>query len=163
MSLYLSQKQLLILLLSSFAIGFLLALLYDGLRIFRALRTPQSRFGRVLHIILVSVEDLLFFLFCGVVFAILFFVTNSGEVRPFGFVMAFLGFLFCRLSLSKVLFPLFLRFFLWVKGLISRLLYLLRRPLMVWFRRMKNRKKKEKAPRQKKTNGRRKSRQPQMP
>lgn len=106
MTLYLSQKKLLILLLSAFAAGFLLAALYDLFRLLRYGQNPDRKIFKALYLLRVSLEDFLFFVFCGVVFAILFFVTNSGKVRPSAFLMALFGFLFFRLTLSRLTFPL---------------------------------------------------------
>ena len=142
MSLYLSQKKLFILLLSAFLIGFFLCLLYDGIRLLRLARKPKRKAALVWHWVLVSWEDLLFFLFCGITFSILFFVANSGKVRPSAFVMAFLGFLFCRMTLSGVTFPLAVRLCRKGKALLLFLLTPARRLFAKWH--LKLREKKEK-------------------
>ena len=109
MTLYLSQKKLLVLLLSALAIGFCLSFVYDGFRLLRTLRQPKRRVFRVLNGVLISLEDFLFFTFGGAVFSILFYVTNSGKVRPSAFVMAIVGFWLFRVTLSRVTFWLLLR------------------------------------------------------
>ena len=108
MTLYLSQKKLLLLLLSAFAIGFTLSFLYDGIRLLRTFRKPRAKLFRFLNACVVSLEDFLFFTFAGAVMSILFYVTNSGKVRPMAFVMAILGFWLFRATLSKVTYPLLL-------------------------------------------------------
>ncbi len=118
MTLYLSQKELLLLLLAAFAIGFLLALMYDLLRLFRLMRKPRSALTKGIHHFLTALEDLAFFLFCGAVFSILFFVLNSGRVRLSAFFMAFLGFLLCRMTLSRLIFPLLIRLTKTLKALL---------------------------------------------
>lgn len=102
MTLYLSQKKLLLLLLWSFALGFLLALLYDLFRLSRRHRRPKKKGGRLLGFLLVTIEDFLFFVFCGVVASILFFVINNGRVRPSAFLAGALGFALCRMTLSRL-------------------------------------------------------------
>lgn len=123
MTLYLSQKKLFVLLLSALFVGFALGFLYDGLRLFRTFRKPKTRVFRFLNACVISLEDFLFFTFGGAVMSIVFYVTNSGKVRPFAFVMAILGFLFFRLTLSRVTYPLLLR-----------LLWLLKLPFAMAFR-----------------------------
>ena len=126
MTLYLSQKKLFVLLLTAFFVGFALGFLYDGIRLFRTLRKPKTRVFRFLNACVISLEDFLFFTFGGAVMSIVFYVTNSGKVRPFAFVMAILGFLFFRLTISRVTYPLLLR-----------LLWLLKLPFAALFRFMK--------------------------
>lgn len=115
MTLYLSQKKLLILLLSAFAIGFFLAFVYDGIRLLRTLRQPKKKAFRFVNALLVSLEDFVFFTFCGAVMSILFYITNSGKVRPSAFVMAVLGFCLFRVTLSRVIYPVMVRFLCFVK------------------------------------------------
>ena len=112
MMLYLSQKRLLILLLSAWVLGFLLAVLYDFFRLFRRHRRPKKRLGKFLDGLLISLEDFLFFVFCGIVASILFYVTNSGKVRFSAFVVGGFGFAFCRVTLSRFL----LSFLDWLIG-----------------------------------------------
>ena len=114
MTLYLSQKKLLVLLLWAFALGFLLALVYDLLRLFRVKKRLSRKWLAFLHALWVSVSDFVFFLFGGIAMAILFFVKNYGKVRPSAFLMAVLGFLFCRVTLSKVTYPLLVRAQAWL-------------------------------------------------
>lgn len=109
MTLYLSQKKLFVLLISALLIGFCLSFVYDGFRLLRTLRYPKRRAFRVLNGILISLEDFLFFTFGGAVLSILFYVTNSGKVRPSAFVMAIVGFWLFRVTLSRVTFGLLLR------------------------------------------------------
>ena len=108
MTLYLSQKKLLVLLLLALAMGFALGFLYDGLRLLRTVRRPKKRFFRLLNLLVISLEDFLFFVFSGAAMSILFYVINSGKVRPAAFVMAILGFWLFRVTLSRVTYPLFL-------------------------------------------------------
>lgn len=120
MTLYLSQKKLLLLLVFAFVIGFVLAFLYDGIRLFRSLRKPRKKLFRFLNACVIALEDFLFFVFGGAVMSILFYVMNSGKVRPSAFVMALLGFWLFRATLGKVTFPLLLRL-LWIVGFPFRL------------------------------------------
>ena len=122
MTLYLSQKKLFVLLVLALVIGFVLAFLYDGIRVLRTLRKPRSKQFRFLNAVLISIEDFIFFTFVGAVMSILFYVTNSGKVRLFAFVMAILGFWLFRVTLSKVTYPLLLR-----------LLYVIKLPFAVLF------------------------------
>ena len=115
MTLYLSQKKLLILLISAFVIGFALAFVFDGIRLLRTLRKPNKKVFRFLNACCISLEDFLFFTFSGAVMSILFYVTNSGKVRPSAFVMAILGFCLFRVTLSRVTYPLLLRLLSLVK------------------------------------------------
>lgn len=98
MTLYLSQGKLFLLLFFSFVIGFLLSFVYDFLRFFRKGRLYKGWKGYLF----ISLEDVLFFSFGGVVFSILFYVTNYGKVRPSAFFLGLLGFLFCRSTLSPL-------------------------------------------------------------
>lgn len=115
MTLYLSQKKLFVLLVSAFVIGFCLSFLYDGIRLLRTLRKPKNKGLRFLNAVVISLEDFLFFTFGGAVMSILFYVTNSGKVRPMAFVMAILGFVFFRVTLSRVTYPLLVRLLDFVK------------------------------------------------
>ncbi len=110
MSLYLSQKKLLILLLSSLVLGFLFGALYDFFRLSRRHRRPKKKASRLFDGILVSIEDFLFFVFVGVTAAILFYVTNSGKVRFSSFVLGAFGFALYRVTLSRF----FLGFLEWL-------------------------------------------------
>lgn len=109
MTLYLSQKKLLLLLLSALVIGFLLSFLYDGIRLLREWRKPKKKFFRFLNACVISLEDFCFFTFVGAVMSILFYATNSGKVRPSAFLMAILGFWLFRTTLGKVTYPLLVR------------------------------------------------------
>ena len=133
MTLYLSQKKLLLLLVFALVIGFCLGFLYDGIRLLRSLRKPEKKTFRFLNACLISLEDFLFFVFGGVVMSILFYVMNSGKVRPLAFVMAVLGFSLFRRTLGKVTFPLLLRL-LWIFGFPFRLFRQLLRQLVARWR-----------------------------
>lgn len=127
MTLYLSQKKLFLLLLLALAIGFSLSFVYDGLRLFRTLRQPKTRLFRFVNAVWISLEDFLFFTFAGAVMSILFYVTNSGKVRPSAFLMAILGFWLFRVTLSKLTYPLLLRLLFLIKLPLGWLLGFLKR------------------------------------
>lgn len=103
MTLALSQTRLLALLTTAFALGVAASCLYDFFRFLRLHRHPRTRSGRFAAGLLMSVEDLLFFAFAGLVFSVLFFVENDGKVRPSAFLMALWGFLTGRRLLSRFL------------------------------------------------------------
>jgi len=115
MTLYLSQKKLFVLIVSAFFVGFALGFLYDGVRLFRTLRKPKSKVFRFLNACVISLEDFLFFTFGGIVMSIVFYVTNSGKVRPMAFVMAIVGFWLFRVTLSRMTYPLLVRLLTLVK------------------------------------------------
>ncbi len=125
MRLYLSQTALLKLITVFFSVGFLLAPIYDILRISRRRRKSlfKGRLLKILDAFIISAEDILFFVFCGAVFSIIFYVLNSGKVRPLAFLMAFIGFFVSRKTLSRLfvklsekILTLFERVFGWVFG-----------------------------------------------
>ena len=124
MTLYLSQKRLLLLLVFALVIGFCLGFLYDGIRLLRSLRKPRKKLFRFLNVCVISLEDFLFFTFGGVVMSILFYVINSGKVRPSAFVTAVFGFWLFRVTLSRLTFGLLMRL-LWILGFPFRLCRLL--------------------------------------
>ena len=101
MTLYLSQKKLLFLLLGAFLLGAVFALFYDLLRTLRSDRKPKRLFGRILSAIGLNLSDFLSFGLLGVADAILLFVYHSGRVRISVFFMNLLGFLLYRVTVSR--------------------------------------------------------------
>lgn len=81
------------LLFLSVVFGFFAGALYDIFRIRRiALKIP----------ILWHFEDFFFMVFCGVVFAVLFYALNSGRVRGFAFAGGVVGFYIYRKTLGRL-------------------------------------------------------------
>jgi hypothetical protein len=101
MTLYLSQKKLLLLLLGAFLLGAGFALFYDLLRILRTDRKPKRLFGRICSIAWLNLSDFFLFVLLGVADAILLFVYHSGRVRLSVFFMNLLGFLLYRVTVSR--------------------------------------------------------------
>lgn len=130
MTLYLSQTGLLTLLVVFFLSGFVLAALYDLLRLAREALDGRGRLMRVLRAVFVNIFDLLFFVFVSAVFAIAFYACNSGKVRPAAFIAAAAGLALYRKTLSAP----FMRLVKLAVRLIMRLLRLLLRPAYILLR-----------------------------
>ncbi len=104
MTLTLSQKSLLFLLVFAFVIGFLMAILYQILTSISTKRL-KTRWVKILFRLLAECRDCLFFALFGVMDAILLFVFNAGRVRFGVFVFNLLGFLCARAVLHLLFAP----------------------------------------------------------
>lgn len=98
MTLELSQSSLAWLFLISFIMGFVAGFLYD----FMKLRRRYMNLGNIIEIVIISIEDLLFFLCWGVAFCILLYALTFGVVRIEAIILQLLGFLVYRKTLSKL-------------------------------------------------------------
>ncbi len=98
MTLELSQTSLAWLFLISFIMGFVTGFLYD----FMKLRRRYMNLGNIIEIVIISIEDLLFFLCWGVAFCILLYALTFGVVRIEAIILQLLGFLVYRKTFSKL-------------------------------------------------------------
>lgn len=98
MTLGASQNRILAMYFAFIVIGALLGLTYDFFRAFRRIR----HINKYLDAILISLEDIIFFVFAGSVTAIVFYVYNYSRVRYFSFVLEALGFSLYRLTVSRI-------------------------------------------------------------
>lgn len=81
----------------SVVLGFLAGALYDVFRIRRiAIKIP----------ILWHFEDFFFMVFCGAIYAVLFYALNSGRVRGFAFAGAVVGLYIYRKTLGRLVMAL---------------------------------------------------------
>ena len=93
----LSHTALAQLLFLSVVFGFVAGALYDIFRIRRiAIKIP----------IIWHFEDFFFMVFCGVVYAVLFYALNSGRVRGFAFAGGISGFYIYRKTLGRLVISL---------------------------------------------------------
>ncbi|MBQ7365557.1 MAG: spore cortex biosynthesis protein YabQ [Clostridia bacterium] len=103
MTLYLSQKKLLFLLLGGLLLGVCFGAVYDLLRLLR-MKEPRRAVLKGCYAAILHLSDALFFACFGVADAILFFVYHNGRVRISVFVMNLLGFLLYRVTVSRMIF-----------------------------------------------------------
>ena len=94
----LSQKALAWLIFTSGIMGYIAGLVYEFFRFRRGL----IRFGKVFEMILVTLEDLLFFLVWGSAFCILLFVGSFGVVRVEAILAQGAGFFLYRNTLGRL-------------------------------------------------------------
>ena len=107
-----SQSALAALMLTSVALGFAFAALYDLLRIRRiAINIPILR----------HVEDFLFMTCVGVSFAVAFYAHSSGKVRGFAFAGGLLGMLVYRKTLGRLVMAASERIINFVKRVVRRI------------------------------------------
>lgn len=78
----------------SLLLGAVMMIAYDGIRIFRRMISHGT--------IAVAIEDLLYWLACGVCIFRMLYVENSGAIRGFAIVAVVLG-MITYLQLSKIL------------------------------------------------------------
>ena len=93
----LSQKALAWLIFTSGIMGYIAGLVYEFFRFRRGL----IRFGKVVELILVTLEDMLFFLVWGSAFCILLFVGSFGVVRIEAILAQGAGFFLYRNTLGR--------------------------------------------------------------
>lgn len=93
-------------LLASVAIGVLLGLLYDGIRVLRLWRHSGSPRYPIIEDILLFVEDIVFSAVAAVIFSVLGYVMNRGRIRWFAFAAAAGGWLLYRKTLSRAVMAL---------------------------------------------------------
>lgn len=96
MTLELSQQSLAWLFLLSLIMGFAAGAVYDLIKFRRKL----INFGKIPEIIVMSIEDLCFFLVWSVAFCILLYATTYGEVRIEAIFSQILGFFIYRKTLG---------------------------------------------------------------
>lgn len=150
------------LLWNSMALGVLLGLVYDILRIRRIAFAPTASFGRaqapipltawdgkpqrrsVAGTLLLFVEDLLFAFFAAILFLLLFYSLQDGVVRWFAFAGAGLAFCLYRLTIGRLLMRLSDRIvwavrtvLLWLwRRLVRPLLWVLLAPLRLLYQKL---------------------------
>ena len=101
------------LLFLSVIFGFFAGAFYDAFRIRRiALKIP----------LLWHFEDFFFMVFCGVVYAVLFYALNSGRVRGFAFAGGLVGFYIYRKTLGRLVMALSERIINSVKYIIRKII-----------------------------------------
>ena len=83
--------------LFAIVLGLLFCLLYD---IFRALRVAVH-FSNIA----IAVQDILFWAVCAFLNFLFFLARTSGEIRLFVIIGIVIGFLVCRVSVSRIIFP----------------------------------------------------------
>ena len=112
--------------LSSVLLGIAIAFVYDCMRVFRRV---------VVHgTVMISQEDLFYWVFVSSRFFFLLYPENEGTVRWFAIAGAFLG----MLLFEKTAGPIFVRYvsaaLLWIKGVATKAM----RVFLIPFRRMKS-------------------------
>ncbi len=91
---------------SSFLLGVMMTIAYDGIRIFRRI-FPHGG-------VIVAIEDLAYWLTCGVCIFRMLYVKNSGAIRGFAIAAVVLGML-VYLQLSKIIKKAVKKLHSWVK------------------------------------------------
>lgn len=119
MTQYLSQWTPAKLLLTSFLMGIGLSAFYD---LFRIRRRLTRGLGRRLSVLLMSLEDVIFFIVAGIACALMFYVICNGEVRMLGLIGIPPGFILWRLTVGRLLMA-FLDRILALFGRIARFLW----------------------------------------
>ena len=100
-------------LICSLPLGIITAFLYDVLRAFNKCFQPKA--------VTVFVIDFLYWLVLTVVYFMFFMVFSNGQIRLYVFFGAVAGFIFSRLTLSKIFVFIFLLGFRFLKLLSSKL------------------------------------------
>lgn len=93
-------------LLASVAIGALLGLFYDGIRVLRLMRHSRSPRCPIAEYVLLFAEDIAFSVVAAVLFSLLGYAMNRGRIRWFAFVGAAGGWLLYRATLSRAVMAL---------------------------------------------------------
>lgn len=98
------------------SIGAMLALIYDFFRIARRVVKHNTLF--------IAIEDILFWMFCGIVIFIISFMENDGSFRGYNFFMVALGAYFYSQTISKILVKVISEIFKYIYKILSLFLKL---------------------------------------
>jgi len=96
MTLELSQSSLAWLFLASFVMGYIAGVVYDLFK----LRRKLLNFGKIAEIVVLSIEDITFFVCWSVAFCILLYAMTFGVVRIEAILLQLLGFVSYRKTLA---------------------------------------------------------------
>lgn len=118
----LSQNELFLLLLRSFALGATMSAVYDLFSLRRRLWNPKVRAAAIVT----AFEDLSFFTASGILLTLVFFAFNSGRVRIMGIVGYWCGVVLWHITLGKLLVHLLERVF---RIILSILRFVVVRPI----------------------------------
>lgn len=91
-------------------------------------RPKRSRRGKNAETVVIAAEDVLFFLISAVLFSFQTYWVNEGEIRIWGILLLFLGFVLWRLTLGKLLLFFSAQILFFEKILIYWLFYIIIKP-----------------------------------
>ncbi len=112
-------------LLHSLLLGVIITFVYDWFLIFRRL---------IRHtILLISLEDIIFWIACAVSVFYMLYEENNGVLRWFAVAGAALGMMIYKKTVSRFFIKTAVKIFFWIGNLLARLLKIIFRPLhFVW-------------------------------
>lgn len=105
--------------------GIIIGFIFDMFRVFR------KSFRHKDYII--NIQDVLFWFCTGIILLYSSFTFNDGELRLFMILSAFLGFIIYLLTLSKIIINVNVKFLLFLKKLLSKIIKILLLPIRKFF------------------------------
>ena len=118
-----------ILFITSVEIGILMGVLFDLIRIFRKLLKHPN--------FLVQVEDMLYWIACGLVGFYMLYVCNYADIRPYIFLGIVLGAVFYFMTFSILFMRIATIVINWIKRLVSKAIELIKIPIKACIRLIK--------------------------
>jgi len=125
------QKELAIFLLWAMIAGSFLGIVYDLFRIRRSIFLKCSISKKIKHLefIWVFLEDLLFFMICGITVCITVFYLNSGKIRGIAVFSSLVGFVLYRFTVGNLFVRLVNSFAVFLYNILCKVYYVTLLPI----------------------------------